>query len=114
MKKIKIGLFGLGHLGKIHLKLVKELSIERDDIEIAGIYEVDKESNESISRENNYEINNTPEELIQAILPDVLVKGGDYTLSQIAGAEFVKANGGEVRIVPLVDGFSTTSILAKN
>jgi len=57
---------------------------------------------------------NTPEELIQAILPDVLVKGGDYTLSQIAGAEFVKANGGEVRIVPLVDGFSTTSILAKN
>jgi len=73
MKKIKIGLFGLGHLGKIHLKLVKELSIERDDIEIAGIYEVDKESNESISRENNYEINNTPEELIAKINTAIIV-----------------------------------------
>ena len=55
----------------------------------------------------------TPLELITQIKPDVLVKGGDYTISEIAGAEFVKLNGGEVVIVPLVPGFSTTGILNK-
>ena len=45
----------------------------------------------------------TPLELIQAIGPDVLVKGGDYTEDQIVGAEVVKARGGEVRSLSLVD-----------
>jgi D-beta-D-heptose 7-phosphate kinase/D-beta-D-heptose 1-phosphate adenosyltransferase len=53
----------------------------------------------------------TPLELIKNILPDVLVKGGDYTIDQIAGANEVLANGGEVKIVPLLQGFSTTSII---
>lgn len=53
----------------------------------------------------------TPLELIKNILPDVLVKGGDYTIEQIAGANEVLANGGEVKIVPLLQGFSTTSII---
>jgi D-glycero-beta-D-manno-heptose 1-phosphate adenylyltransferase len=55
----------------------------------------------------------TPLELIKALLPDVLVKGGDYTVEQIAGAKEVIANGGRVVINPIVEGFSTTGIIAK-
>lgn len=55
----------------------------------------------------------TPLELIKAILPDVLVKGGDYTIEQIAGAKEVIANGGEVILAKLVDGVSTTAIIEK-
>jgi len=55
----------------------------------------------------------TPFNLINSILPDVLVKGGDYTVDQIAGAKEVLANGGEVKIVPLLEGFSTTGIIQR-
>lgn len=55
----------------------------------------------------------TPLQLITAILPDVLVKGGDYTLEQIVGAPEVMANGGRVVINPIVDGFSTTGIIQR-
>jgi len=55
----------------------------------------------------------TPLNLITAIMPDVLVKGGDYTLEQIVGAKEVMANGGEVKIVPILEGFSTTGIIEK-
>jgi D-glycero-beta-D-manno-heptose 1-phosphate adenylyltransferase len=55
----------------------------------------------------------TPLNLITAIMPDVLVKGGDYTLEQIVGAKEVMANGGFVKIVPIVEGFSTTGIIEK-
>ncbi len=55
----------------------------------------------------------TPLNLITAILPDVLVKGGDYTVEQIAGAKEVLTNGGEVKIVPILQGFSTTGIIEK-
>ncbi len=54
---------------------------------------------------------NTPEALIKMIRPDVLVKGGDYTIDQIVGAEFVKSTGGEVAVIPFVEGYSTTSII---
>ncbi len=53
----------------------------------------------------------TPLDLIKAILPDVLVKGGDYTLEQIVGANEVLANGGRVVINPVLDGFSSTDII---
>ncbi len=53
----------------------------------------------------------TPFELISAILPDVLVKGGDYSLDQIVGADVVMAHGGRVVINPLVEGFSTTEFI---
>lgn len=53
----------------------------------------------------------TPLELINFIKPDVLVKGGDYTLDTIVGAKEVIANGGEVKIIPLEEGFSTTNII---
>lgn len=55
----------------------------------------------------------TPLSLITDIEPDVLLKGGDYTIEQIVGAEEVIKSGGEVKIVPLVKGFSTTSIIQK-
>lgn len=53
----------------------------------------------------------TPLKLISSILPDVLVKGGDYTVDEIAGAKEVIANGGKVVINPILDGFSTTAII---
>jgi D-glycero-beta-D-manno-heptose 1-phosphate adenylyltransferase len=55
----------------------------------------------------------TPLELIKAVMPDVLVKGGDYTEEQIVGAKEVKANGGKVVINPIVEGFSTTGLIGK-
>lgn len=55
----------------------------------------------------------TPLNLITAIMPDVLVKGGDYTIDNIVGAKEVMANGGEVKIVPILEGFSTTGIIEK-
>lgn len=55
----------------------------------------------------------TPLDLIRAITPDVLVKGGDWKVDQIVGADVVKANGGEVRSLKLVDGFSTTELVRR-
>lgn len=55
----------------------------------------------------------TPLALISAILPDVLVKGGDYTTEQIVGAKEVIAAGGRVVINPIVEGFSTTGTIAQ-
>ena len=55
----------------------------------------------------------TPLDLINAIRPDVLVKGGDYTLEQIVGAKEVIEAGGRVVINPIVPGFSTTGIIEK-
>ena len=56
----------------------------------------------------------TPQKLVHAISPDVLVKGGDYKKSEIVGAKHVISSGGVVRIVPLTPGFSTTSIIEKS
>ena len=55
----------------------------------------------------------TPLELIKTVSPDVLVKGGDYTIEQIVGADFVLENGGKVLSLPFVEGFSTTNIEQK-
>lgn len=55
----------------------------------------------------------TPIDLITAIKPDVLVKGGDYNPDTIVGANVVKDNGGRVEVIPFVNGFSTTSIINK-
>ena len=53
----------------------------------------------------------TPERIISEIKPDVLVKGGDWKEEEVVGGDFVKANGGEVHTLPLVDGFSTTKMI---
>ena len=55
----------------------------------------------------------TPIELVRALLPDVIVKGGDYAPETIVGADVVTARGGRVVVVPLVPGQSTTSIVEK-
>jgi rfaE bifunctional protein nucleotidyltransferase chain/domain len=55
----------------------------------------------------------TPLELIQAIGPDVLVKGGDWTEDKIVGAGYVRSMGGDVRSLKLVEGFSTTSLVER-
>ena len=53
----------------------------------------------------------TPQRLISNILPDVLVKGGDYKVEEIAGGEEVIANGGEVKVLNFEEGISTTDII---
>ncbi len=53
----------------------------------------------------------TPKELIETVIPDVLVKGGDYDLSHIVGVDFVTRNGGTVTTIPFVEGFSSTHII---
>jgi D-beta-D-heptose 7-phosphate kinase/D-beta-D-heptose 1-phosphate adenosyltransferase len=55
----------------------------------------------------------TPLELIRLLEPDVLVKGGDYSEDSIVGAPDVRSRGGEVVIIPLTPGQSTTSIIRK-
>lgn len=55
----------------------------------------------------------TPLELIKAVMPDVIVKGGDYTPDQVAGGKEVIAAGGKVVINPILEGYSTTALIAK-
>jgi rfaE bifunctional protein nucleotidyltransferase chain/domain len=56
----------------------------------------------------------TPLDIIALLVPDVLVKGGDYTPENIVGAPLVKEAGGLVATIPLVEGFSTTNIIKKS
>lgn len=56
---------------------------------------------------------NTPLELITSIKPDVLIKGGDYTIDKIVGANETQKNGGAVMIIPFLKGYSSTSIIEK-
>lgn len=55
----------------------------------------------------------TPRELIAAVLPDVLVKGGDWALDEIVGREEVEAAGGRVLSLPYIEGSSTTDIIER-
>ena len=55
----------------------------------------------------------TPIELIKRVKPNILVKGGDYTLDQIVGAELVLESGGQVKSLPFVEGYSTTNLEQK-
>ena len=122
------GCFDLLHKG--HRDLIKQ-SFSFGDILIVGL-----NSNESVKRlkgedrpiQNEVDRKNallntgyvnevyifdddTPLELIKLIKPDILVKGGDYTPNEIVGYEEVTSSGGEIKIVPLTPGFSTTSTI---
>jgi len=55
----------------------------------------------------------TPLTLIKKIKPHILVKGGDYSLNNIVGSEFVQKNGGEVKVVNLLQGYSSSSLIDK-
>ena len=122
------GCFDLLHKG--HRDLIKQ-SFSFGDILIVGL-----NSDDSVKRlkgedrpmENEVERKNallntgyvnevyifdddTPLELINLIKPEILVKGGDYTPNEIVGYEEVTSSGGEIKIVPLTPGFSTTSTI---
>jgi len=55
----------------------------------------------------------TPLELIKIIKPDVLIKGGDYTMETMVGSKEVLENGGRIEIIPIKEGFSTTGIIRR-
>jgi len=55
----------------------------------------------------------TPLNLIQTLTPNILAKGGDYKISTIVGHEIIQKNGGDVILVPFIDGFSSTNIIDK-
>jgi rfaE bifunctional protein nucleotidyltransferase chain/domain len=55
----------------------------------------------------------TPLELVRSLRPDVLVKGGDWPLEKIVGADLVRSYGGEVRSIPVVAGFSSTAMIGR-
>ena len=55
----------------------------------------------------------TPLETIKTLMPNVLVKGGDYTIEQLAGAKEVQANGGQVIINPILEGYSTSNTIER-
>ena len=122
------GCFDLLHKG--HIDLIKQ-SFSFGDILIVGL-----NSDESVKRlkgeerpmQNEIERKNsllntgyvnevyifdddTPLELINLIKPDILVKGGDYTPNEIVGYKEVTSSGGEIKIVQLTPGFSTTSTI---
>jgi D-beta-D-heptose 7-phosphate kinase/D-beta-D-heptose 1-phosphate adenosyltransferase len=56
----------------------------------------------------------TPLQLIEALRPDILVKGGDYTANEVVGAAEMRSWGGRVELVPLVHGCSTTTLIARS
>jgi D-beta-D-heptose 7-phosphate kinase/D-beta-D-heptose 1-phosphate adenosyltransferase len=55
----------------------------------------------------------TPRELIERLLPDILVKGGDYAIEDIVGREAVEGAGGAVMVVPFVGDYSTSALLQR-
>mgnify|MGYP001765825518 CR=1 FL=1 len=55
----------------------------------------------------------TPERLIRAVAPDVLVKGGDWEVSRIVGRDFVESRGGRVLSIPLREGYSTSALVRR-
>lgn len=55
----------------------------------------------------------TPIQLINTVKPHVLIKGGDYKLTDVVGVDEVKAAGGEVILIPFIEGFSTSAIIEK-
>ena len=55
----------------------------------------------------------TPYRLIQEVLPDILVKGGDWSVERIIGRDIVEEHGGKVISLPLLEGFSTTALVER-
>ena len=55
----------------------------------------------------------TPENLIKALTPNILFKGGDWKEEDIMGSDHVKSNGGKVQVIPYIEGYSTTEIIQK-
>lgn len=73
MDNIKAGIFGLGHLGKIHLKVIREICGERDDVTLAGVFDSDNAKNESIAQENGLQVCASAGELAEKINTAIIV-----------------------------------------
>lgn len=125
------GVFDLIHPG--HVLYLKEAAEYGDRLVVglnsdASARQLGKGSNRPINPENDRAIvmaslglvdaicifeEDTPHRVIQELLPDVLVKGGDYSIDQIVGAKEVMENGGKVHSLRFVEGYSTTAIEQK-
>lgn len=125
------GCFDILHLGHItYLSKTKDLG----DILIVGVnsdqspYWLTKGPNRPINNQDTrgmivsslffvdaivYFSDETPLNLIENIIPDILVKGKDYKEEDIVGYSVVKENGGEVKTIDIVEGYSTTNIISK-
>lgn len=124
------GCFDLFHVG--HLSLLEKAKREGDRLVVAlntdrSVRALKGRSRPIISQEERARLvaalpcvdavvlfdEGTPMNLIRSVRPDVLVKGGDYTESEVVGAKEMKEWGGKVVLIPVVEGFSTTSILKR-
>ncbi|MBI5780031.1 MAG: D-glycero-beta-D-manno-heptose 1-phosphate adenylyltransferase [Planctomycetes bacterium] len=125
------GCFDLLHLG--HVRYLEEARSLGDALIVgvntdASVQRLDKDPTRPINPEGDRAAllaalacvdrvvlfgEDTPLELITALQPDILVKGGDYRLEEIVGRDVVRARGGEVKVIPLVPGYSTTRLLAR-
>lgn len=125
------GCFDILHEG--HIYSLSQAAKEADYLIVgvnsdSSVKRLGKDSNRPINNENSRAIilaslsivdaviifhEDTPYELITTLMPDVLVKGGDYTLEQIVGSKEVITNGGRVVINKIIEGFSTTNIIKK-
>jgi len=124
------GCFDLIHLGHIHyLAEAKELGDilivgVNSDASVRRIKSADRpikdeqsrmaiiQSLKMVDRAILFE-EDTPLELIKSIVPDVLVKGGDWAIDQIVGSEIVLAHGGVVKSLSFIDGYSSTALIEK-
>jgi rfaE bifunctional protein nucleotidyltransferase chain/domain len=125
------GCFDLLHLG--HLRYLEEARSLGEALVVgvntdASVQRLDKDPDRPVNPEGDRAAllaalacvdrvvlfpEDTPLELITALVPDILVKGGDYALEEIVGREVVLARGGAVQVIPLVPGYSTTALLAR-
>ena len=96
-------------------KAVASLRVEFGELQLSRVYRspaVGFDGDDFLNLVVGFE-EDTPLELIRILAPDVLVKGGDWRVDQIVGADVVTASGGEVRSLSLVEGRSTSDIVAR-
>ena len=124
------GCFDILHAGHIHLlKEAKNLGDRlfiglNSDQSVQNLKGPDRPINpedarvsilESLSMVDGVTIfqEDTPNELVKEIIPHVLVKGGDYSIKNVVGADTVRASGGEVVLIPILKGYSTSDLITR-
>ena len=124
------GCFDILHAGHIHLlKEAKNLGDRlliglNSDQSVQNLKGPDRPFNtedarasvlESLSMVDGVTIfqEDTPHELVKEIIPHVLVKGGDYSIENVVGADTVRASGGEVVLIPILKGYSTSDLITR-
>ena len=124
------GCFDILHAGHIHLlKEAKNLGDRlliglNSDQSVQNLKGPDRPLNpeyarasvlESLSMVDEVTIfqEDTPHELVNKIIPHVLVKGGDYSIENVVGADTVRASGGKVVLIPILKGYSTSDLITR-